>query len=459
MTLFYSFLNNIFAMLAVAIIHGFILKRLKDKSILARVVSGIIFSFAVLATMANKFVLSPGVVFDARSAVISICGMFAGPIAVSITSATAIVHRIYTGGGGITMGIFVIISSALIGLLFYYLRKSKPQLTNPLWLYTFGFIVHINMLFWAITLPRELIIKAYQTITLPVLAILPLGTFCFGMLLKDQEKQLQTERALQKAHDELETKVLERTEELSHANVRLQELDKLKSMFIASMSHELRTPLNSIIGFTGIILAGMSGDITDEQRKQLGMVKSSASHLLELINDVIDVSKIEADKVSLSIEEFDLSSLVQDVHKTFETNAGERDLKIALEPSERLIISSDKRRTRQVVMNLVSNAIKFTDKGRIDIKLAKADGQAEVSVADTGIGIKQEDLGKLFQAFSRIATENRLTEGSGLGLYLSKKIAGLLGGDIRAASEPGKGSVFTLALPLKYQKSDDGQEQ
>ena len=108
------------------------------------------------------------------------------------------------------------------------------------------------------------------------------------------------------------------------ANVRLKELDKLKSMFIASMSHELRTPLNSIIGFTGIILGGMSGDISDQQRKRLAMVKGSTTHLLELINDVIDVSKIEADKVQLSIEEFDLSALVQDVHKSFETGTDER---------------------------------------------------------------------------------------------------------------------------------------
>jgi signal transduction histidine kinase len=457
MTLFYSFLNNIAVMLAVAIIHGFILKRLKDKSVLSRFVSGIIFSFAVLAIMSNEFVLSPGVVFDARSVVISICGMFAGPIAVSITSATAIIHRIHTGGGGMTMGILVIISSALIGLLFYYLRETRPQLTKPLWLYIFGFIVHINMLFWAITLPREVIIEAYQTITLPVLLILPLGTLCFGMLLSNQEKQLQTERELKKSHNELETRVLERTEELSMANIRLQELDKLKSMFIASMSHELRTPLNSIIGFTGIILGGMSGDITDEQKKQLTMVKSSSAHLLELINDVIDVSKIEADKVELAIEEFDLSALVQDVHKSFEMSADEHGLKIMFEPSEGLIVSSDKRRTKQVVMNLVSNAIKFTDKGRIDIKLARTETRAEVSVADTGIGIKKEDIGRLFQAFSRIATENRLTEGSGLGLYLSKKIVGLLGGDIRAASEPGKGSVFTLVLPLKYRKPDNEQ--
>jgi signal transduction histidine kinase len=457
MELFYSFLNNIAAMLAVAILLGFIPRFLKDKSISAKLVSGIIFSFAVLVTMSNKFILSTGVVFDARSAVISICGMFAGPVAVTITGITAVIHRIYTGGGGMTMGMCVIISSALIGLLFYYLRRSKPQLANPLWLYIFGVIVHINMLFWAITLPREVMLQAYQTITIPVLSILPLGTFCFGMLLRNQEKQFETEQALQKAYDELETRVMERTEELSRANARLQELDKLKSMFIASMSHELRTPLNSIIGFTGIILGGMSGRITDEQRKQLGMVKGSASHLLELINDVIDVSKIEADKIQLSIEEFDLSALVQEVYKSFEAGVREQDLKIVFEPFKSLIISSDKRRTKQVIINLVSNAIKFTDKGRIDIKLTTTDSQAEISVADTGIGIKREDMGRLFQAFGRITTENRLTEGSGLGLYLSKKITALLGGDISVASEVGRGSVFTFTLPLKYRGPDGVQ--
>jgi signal transduction histidine kinase len=219
------------------------------------------------------------------------------------------------------------------------------------------------------------------------------------------------------------------------------------------MSHELRTPLNSIIGFTGIILQGMSGEVTAEQRKQLTMVKTSAAHLLALINDVIDVSKIEAGKVELDIEQFDLAALVQEVKKSFETTADEQGLKITLEVPERLTVKSDERRTKQVIINFVSNAIKFTDEGRIDIKLAKRDDEAEVSVADTGIGIKKEDIGKLFQAFGRITTENRLAEGSGLGLYLSKKIADLLGGEIKAESEFARGSVFTFILPLKHQES------
>ena len=275
----------------------------------------------------------------------------------------------------------------------------------------------------------------------------------------DITERKRAEEALQTAHDELETKVSERTEELSQANIRLQELDKLKSMFIASMSHELRTPLNSIIGFTGIVLKGMSGELTGDQRWQLTMAKTSADHLLNLINDVIDVSKIEAGMVDLDIEQFDLSALVQDVKKLLKTVADEQGLGITLEMPERLVVTSDERRTKQIIINFVNNAIKFTDKGRIVIKMSEKDNKAEVSVVDTGIGIKKEDMSKLFWVFSRIRTENRLTEGSGLGLYLSKKIADLLGGALKAESEFGKGSTFTFTLPLKYKEPDREQSQ
>jgi len=254
---------------------------------------------------------------------------------------------------------------------------------------------------------------------------------------------------LQQWGKKLEERVAKRTKELEHANLKLQELDRLKSMFIASMSHELRTPLNSVIGFTGIILQGMSGEINEEQRKQLTLVKNSANHLLALINDVIDISKIEANKVELYIQEFDLTSLAQEVKNSFVVTAEEKGLKLSLEMPERLIIKSDERRTKQVLVNFVSNAIKFTDSGEIKIKVTSEDELARVLVKDTGIGIRKEDIDKLFKAFSQIPTPGKTKEGTGLGLYLSKKIAYLLGGDITAESEFGKGSVFTFTLPLK----------
>jgi len=248
---------------------------------------------------------------------------------------------------------------------------------------------------------------------------------------------------------EMEKKVEKRTEELEHVNLKLQELDQLKSMFIASMSHELRTPLNSIIGFTGIILQGMSGEINSEQEKQLTLVKNSANHLLALINDIIDISKIEAGKVEIVLDEFDLSVLAQEIKDSFAVAVDKKELELLLQTPPTLIIKSDRRRTEQVLVNFLSNAVKFTDKGEIEIKIVKKDKMVEMSVRDTGVGVKKEDMNKLFKDFSRIPIKDRTIEGTGLGLYLSKKIADLLGGDIRAESKFGKGSVFTLTLPLK----------
>jgi signal transduction histidine kinase len=270
-------------------------------------------------------------------------------------------------------------------------------------------------------------------------------------LREEITQRKQVEEALQKAHDELEVKVTERTRELTQANIRLKELDHLKSMFIASMSHELRTPLNSIIGLTGIILQGISGEITEVQRKELTMVKNSADLLLALINDVIDVSKIEADQVEFVIGEFDLADLMQEVRDFFTVSVDKKGIHLFIETPERLIIKSDRRRTKQVVMNLVSNAVKFTEEGEITVKAAKKDEGIEVSVVDTGIGIKKENIEMLFKQFSRIHVEGMTrVEGTGLGLYLSKKIANLLGGEISAESEFKKGSKFNFTLPLKY---------
>jgi len=274
-------------------------------------------------------------------------------------------------------------------------------------------------------------------------------------IIRDSEKKLK------EYSENLEGKVKERTsalegktEELLKANIKLQELDHLKSMFIASMSHELRTPLNSIIGFTGILLMGMTGDLTEEQRKQMTLVKNSANHLLNLINDIIDKSKIEAGKAEVLVEQFDLSTIMQEVMDSLKVAADKKGLEMPLKLPKELLIKSDERRVKQIIVNLVGNAVKFTDKGEVEMKVAEKDGMVEVSVRDTGPGIKKEHMDKLFKAFSQIPTEGEIKEGTGLGLHLSRKIAGLLGGEISAESEFGKGSTFTLSLPLEYKEKE-----
>jgi len=273
--------------------------------------------------------------------------------------------------------------------------------------------------------------------------------------IRETERK-HVEEALQKAHDELEVKVAERTAELAQANIRLQELDRLKSIFLASTSHELRTPLNSIIGFTGIMLQGMSGEITEEQRKQLAMVKNSANHLLSLINDILDISKIEAEKVELMLKEFSLNTVVREVVEAFSPKAREKGLELLMEVPEGIMLFSDRRRIKQVLMNLVSNAVKFTDQGSVNIATrVPGDDNLEIRVIDTGIGIKQDDINKLFAPFQQIDVSlTKKHEGTGLGLHLTKKLVTLLGGDISAKSEYGRGSEFTFTIPLRYKEEN-----
>ena len=268
------------------------------------------------------------------------------------------------------------------------------------------------------------------------------------------------EEELRKHQEQLEEMVIERTAELEVANKRLLELDRLKSMFLASMSHELRTPLNSIIGFTGILLMEMAGKLNPEQKKQLEMVKGSASHLLELINDILDISKIESGKVDLSIESFDLMEVVREVLTSIQPLAENKGLQLSSEGAETIQIESDRRRIKQILMNLTGNSVKFTDKGSIQIHVkCLNDHTVSVEVKDTGIGIREEELGKLFQPFQQIdMTSTKKYEGTGLGLYLTQKIVTHLHGKISVVSTYGEGSIFTFTLPMKWQE-ESGNEK
>jgi PAS domain S-box-containing protein len=277
----------------------------------------------------------------------------------------------------------------------------------------------------------------------------------FVAIFEDITERKLAELELLEAHRDLEKKVIERTRELSDANERLKELDQLKSLFIASMSHELRTPLNSIIGFTGIMVKGMTGEINPEQKKQLGMVQDSARHLLALINDVIDISKIEAGKIEVNVSTFDLAKVLLEIRNTIATAAAEQGLILNIEISTPVPVASDERRIKQIILNLVSNAIKFSDEGRVDVTVQQKADRVEICVRDTGIGIRQEDLAQLFRPFARVQVPGRLTEGTGLGLYLSQKLALFLGGNIAVKSELHKGSAFVFSFPVVYVKQEE----
>jgi PAS domain S-box-containing protein len=269
----------------------------------------------------------------------------------------------------------------------------------------------------------------------------------------------------------LEKKVTERTMELAEANRRLTELDRLKSLFIASMSHELRTPLNSVIGFSSILLNEWVGPVNAEQKENLAAVLRSGKHLLALINDVIDVSKIEAGQIEIQLEDFDLRDLIAESVAAVESEIRDKGLELQVDCANHMIFS-DRRRLQQCLFNLLSNAAKYTEKGFVRISSRRVSGLefqvsnpnsesenlnlepegdfVEISVEESGIGIREVDTVKIFKPFVRL--ESPLTAkvyGTGLGLYLTRKlVTEVLRGEITFTSKYGIGSRFSILIPV-----------
>jgi protein-histidine pros-kinase len=238
---------------------------------------------------------------------------------------------------------------------------------------------------------------------------------------------------------------------LQEKNVELERANQAKDKFLATMSHELRTPLNAVIGFTGLLLMKLPGPLTADQEKQLTMVQSSAKHLLSLINDLLDLAKIDSGNVQMQFKPVACRALVDEVAATLRPTAEAKGLRLMVQlPAQEVSVDTDQRALQQILINLVSNAVKFTDSGTVTVTLEnqRATG-VSLSVSDTGPGIGADEQARLFHAFTRVgsATARSRIEGTGLGLYLSRKLAELLGGRIELDSEFAHGSRFTLHLP------------
>ncbi len=234
------------------------------------------------------------------------------------------------------------------------------------------------------------------------------------------------------------------------ARVSAETSDRLKSAFLATMSHELRTPLNSIIGFTGILLQGLAGPLNDEQKKQMGMIQGSARHLLALINDVLDISRIEAGRLELEKGKFSPHESVMNVIETIRPAAEKKGLYLRHEKGfECREIFNDRRRFEQVLLNLLNNAVKFTAVGGVTLKCGAEGKNVLFTVADTGIGIDAKDLEHIFEPFKQVDSgKSREFEGTGLGLSICRKLVEAMGGTIEAMSRPGEGSEFSFRLPV-----------
>ena len=277
------------------------------------------------------------------------------------------------------------------------------------------------------------------------------------VLASEMTERRRAEAQLLEHRSSLERVVRERTVELEDANRQLISALRAKSQFLANMSHELRTPLNSIIGFSDILVYGMAGELTEEQLRQIRMVNSSGKHLLNLVNDVLDVTKIDAGAVQATPEPFVLGPVIAQSIDSMSVLAAEKGLTLQARCPDDLEVCADKTKFQQILLNLISNAIKFTPTGRVDVVASRIDDRLVVKVVDTGIGIAPEELPRVFEQFHQSrSVEAGKPVGTGLGLAISQRLARMLGGDLTGESEPGRGSTFTLTLPVMCEESSTG---
>jgi signal transduction histidine kinase len=239
--------------------------------------------------------------------------------------------------------------------------------------------------------------------------------------------------------------------EIADKSQQLETASRHKSEFLANMSHELRTPLNAVIGFSEVLAEGMFGEVNDKQAEYLKDILESGRHLLSLINDILDLSKVEAGRMELDRAEFDLPGAIDTALLLVRERAGRKGIEVGRTIDERLgIVSADERKVKQVLLNLLSNAVKFTaEGGRIDVRAEARDGTVEIAVTDTGVGIAPADQDAVFEEFRQVGPSAKRVEGTGLGLALSRKFIELHGGRIWVTSELGRGSTFTFTLPIQ----------
>jgi len=262
---------------------------------------------------------------------------------------------------------------------------------------------------------------------------------------------------LRESYANLEEKVKERTRELTEALEQLEIASKHKSDFLANMSHELRTPLNAILGYTELILDNIYGDVPEKIQEILERLEQNGRHLLGLINDVLDLSKIEAGQLILSLNDYSMQEVIQTVFTSVESLAAEKNLALKVSISSDLTTGmGDEQRIAQVFLNLVGNAIKFTEEGEVEVEVTTSNDTFLISVSDTGPGLSEADQKMIFEEFRMAdSSSTRKKGGTGLGLSISKRIIEMHGGRIWVESSLGKGSTFRFTLPVRVERQKE----
>ncbi len=464
-----ALVQNIAILVALSVVTQAVTASLPPGSKRRAIILGLLFGGTAVLGMMTPFRAAQGVIYDGRSIILGIAGIFGGPAAAAVAAIIAAAYRLHLGGAGAWVGVAVIAEATAFGVAFHYHRQKTGHV---LWreLLLVGIAIHVAMLLLQLVLPGGRGPEIVARIALPVLTVYPIGMMLVARLMLDQEERHRREAQLRELNASLERMVDERTEELQAANEELEQTNeeltralaeieaanRSKSAFVRAMSHELRTPLNSVIGFADLLASGLPGPLNEEQLKQVRMIGEAGRHLLALVNQVLDLARIEAGHLDLSFEDLDARDLVSQAVETLRPQADAKGLALeSVLPPEPVLLRSDRTRVLEILINLVGNAVKFTDAGEVRLTLETRDGVVSFVVSDTGPGIDPEDADHVFREFTQGSRSGRrqAVPGAGLGLAISRQLAEALGGVIELESEPGHGATFTLRLPVQPQET------
>jgi signal transduction histidine kinase len=478
-----TLIQNIALLVALSVVHQWIVRRWRDWTIARQVASGILFGAITVVGMMTPFRAAAGIQYDGRSIIIAVAAVFGGPVVGVVAAVIAAAYRMWLGGTGAVAGVLVIIEATALGTAYYYMRQRTPKADRWPQIYSLALAVHAVMLLLQFTLLGEIGPSIVGQIWFPVIGLYPIGMLLVCRLMLDQEQHLRDETSLHELNESLERMVDDRTQELQATNEelltatddlqaanqqltaastelavtnqRLGEASEAKSQFLRAMSHELRTPLNSVIGFSDLLQRGTAGEVNDEQTKQLEMINRSGRRLLAIVNDILDLSRIEAKMTQVTNEAFDLDVLVHDIAASVVPGAGAKGLTVTVDVVEEgLTIESDPSKVGQILINLLGNAVKFTDAGSVTVRVMRPSADmVAIEVRDTGPGVPAVLRDAIFTEFVQ---HDERVEGTGLGLAISRSLAELLGGTITLDSVLGEGATFTLALPVRPKKGSRG---
>ncbi len=474
-------IQNIAILLAFAMLYeNFWLRNDQPRSLLSKIFSGVVLGGIGIVIMYTTWEMMPGLVFDTRSVMLAISGLYFGAIPTIIAMVVVGTVRFFMGGDGLLMGVTVIIISGTIGILWGKLRRNWQQKNIVVELLMLGVVVHIAMLLATFLLPTAQVLSTLSAVALPVMLIHTTGTLLLGLLMYAQKRNVENRLAKEhlyeaemrysqdllvkqkqlqkhiKKYSKLTRKFKSQNNELKKAKEKAEESDRLKSSFLANLSHEIRTPMNAIVGFADLLEMKELPGTEREQYTQI--IRRSGDYLLSIINDIIEISQIESGQVKLKATAIDTENFLQEIYNTLKfTRPVNNNVTFKLEKLSGEVpvkIFIDEVKLKQILINLLNNAFKFTDEGEICFGCyLKEKSQLSFFVKDTGFGIEAKNQTFIFERFRQVdKRHNPGGGGSGLGLAIVKAYADLMGGSIQVESESGKGSVFTVTLPLNLPK-------